>query len=226
MRIGSRASFMAVAAVVVGVTACLGTDPSPSSAPPGQLSGACYANGTCNAGLECRAGACELAADGGGGRADAASDAPPGGDATPDAAPDAPSCGAVVATPGAGPTCPLGGVASAVCGGGQQCCALANDVACQSPCNVQPQDTVWACTAPSHCPAGGCCLDPAARVSDQADRCPRGRVESAASATCPGAPCVAGSVALCVVDRDCNGKSCVPSSVNMGGTLVVLGLCL
>jgi len=181
-----RSWFVAVSIVAAPAAIWIGCNDSIGGTITGQLGAACFANGTCNLGLDCVANECVAGVDAASvdGSVASGADATPGDSGEVDAgiAPKDASfdgsyvdCGALPALSeaGAGPFCPFqtidGGSVSSSCGMGEQCCTYqgaspspastcnAADAGCAPHASYVTVD--WECDTASQCPASNvCCM--------------------------------------------------------------------
>ncbi len=190
-----------------------------STKPQGSLGGPCFANNTCNAGLDCilenGSGICE--------QPDATvADAPNdvvGDQSTNDVTTNDASDGGADAE--AGCTASL----SHACpnfdchGQAEECCANLGTCGLNSAdCNGQP---LWQCVKGGDCASNfPCCLT--ATISN-ANACPP-TGQAAAGSTCATGNSCGSDFQLCESSSECGGKVC--TAVSLGGISANVGLCM
>ncbi len=215
--------------------ACVGSDPATggSGGPAtGDRLGACFPDGKCKEGLECRLPERICLTPGEPLPADAGIDASGGGSdgGAPDGAAEAStdggggSCILSKQAPGPGPYCD-----GKQCLNGKGCCASAANVDCndQASCNAIGGAKFFGCDGPLSCNGAFCCLDATASGGLGGKLCAE-RVFANAT-YCTGNPCEAvGKSTVCTTTADCNGQgSCVLTEVELApDKVVVWGRCV
>ena len=215
-------SFGAALVGSVAMAACVGEEPSTTSATQGALNGPCFANGTCNAGLSCAVvdGTTKCTTPG------TTTPPPPSGDAStvdaapvvvPDGAPVEPAACKFQTTP-----FPCGNpMPPKVCYGATQSCTLTG-------CN--PSDIAWECNSARQC-GTPCCVPPTSATLTAGANCTEGTllmtVGATSGAACSNATaCKAGETQLCQANSDCpKGQRCTPVKIvgagaALNGTIV------
>ena len=229
---GVRAILFFAASLAIGACVTSSTvSPGAVEGPQGQLGGACFPNGKCNAGLECGlvdGGVAECVPEGNatttassgsvsssGAVADGAAPADGGREASPD------EC---TVTPAAFPC--GGDNPPTACYGAAQSCTLTG-------CNVG--DLMWSCNVPQTCGKGiACCVPAATATAKPGASCAMGILELAADqaqgAICGAGPaCAGGATQLCATTADCPAaQRCTPVKITGGGAAIngnTVGVC-
>lgn len=236
----TRTLVATVVAAMIASSACVGEDPgatagpAPPSADPGvpagAYRGACYGNGTCDAGLECVQGVVCLYPDGGG---------PPAPEAGPDGAkndaggvPDGASgadagvCG--WSKPGPTIDCPT-----------TNACPPAQPICCFDTATSSCHDTSTPCTGglkPHRCDSKAscttlgtiCCMQTTSGSTAHQDvldqtTCPRAMSFADFNMTGCGSACGATDFVVCLNDGECSSGRCVRLVVQPG---LELGICV
>ena len=228
-----------VVVVVAGLAAtwvaCVGDDPTSGGGggpAVGDRLGACFDDGKCKQGLECRlpericltpgepvppdAGIDGSVGPQPGKDASSATDAQ--GDARRDAGSEAGAACVIEASPNAGPYC---AGADVRCSGGMGCCTLQGTRSCTSAASCS--GNFFACDGSKSCNGDRCCL----QTAGPADRgqCTSGLIGSS-SACSPTGACNAAIV--CNSKDDCPATNCVPTRIVLDTTnnrSVVWGIC-
>ena len=205
--------------VVLLASACVGGDDKSDAATQGSLGGPCFANNTCNSGLDCvlqnGKGVCEAS--------DASVQDASGDTTTNDATGDAPNDVTSDVQVDAG--CDSGLTPGAACFGnctGELCCPL-NGQCFTSGCGVSPCNGMcWSCAKGSDCSGQYCC----ATNSTTQPTCPLNtNIGPSTNVFCSAIPC-AGGLFLCVNNSDCpsTAPTCTPAKAN-GLNTSTIGVC-
>jgi hypothetical protein len=207
--------------------ACVGEDPVTGGGPAvGDRLGACFPDGKCKEGLECRLPEriCltpgEPLPDAGG--ADGGDDGPVSTDAGSDTTIDAAVCARTPQATGPGPNC-----AGSQCAKGEACCSAGGTVSCadKSVCETNLQPKVFACDGPGAC--GGtlrCCVG--ARPASPAVKGVCGERFIGDGSYCSDVACAAGESTACTRNEDCAGGTCAPLEIELApNQIVVWGAC-
>lgn len=233
--------FAIVVAAALGAAswvACVGSDPATggSGGPAtGDRLGACFPDGKCKEGLECRLPERICLTPGEPVPADAGIDASGGGSdgGTPDGAADASAadggggdCTQSPQADGPGPFCD-----GVKCGTGEGCChTTTGKLQCQpqNMCFANGGTQFFACDGPGACGGGGtnCCLT-ATGAPTTGTQC--GQKLVASTTACGTATCEPQSkFTLCKTTADCNGfGTCIPVEVELRPNEIVhWGVCL
>jgi hypothetical protein len=224
-----------------GWIACVGDDPTSSSGPAvGDRLGACFPDGKCKEGLECRDGEIclrkdepkplpdggSVPADSGSGTIDSGGvvDGGGGGDAAGDGAVDGGACKLPSETTHM--VCPNQNCSAGVSEG---CCASAASFICAQDTECeQAGESFFSCNGPAVCGANyDCCLAPSANLSMPVPTACSGAFRAAKSLCYPQGTCPAGHKKLCTKDGDCDGQKCTPFEVHVDAypMPIVWGFC-
>lgn len=202
---------MSIGVAVIGtfaVAACVGDDPpagTSATIAQGDLDGACFANGTCNAGLSCDV-------IDGKAKCTSSSDTPAG-----DASSDPPTSGNKDAST-SGPTVCQFQTTTFPCGGQQppNACYGATQSCTLTGCNAD--DLMWQCNSARQC-GTACCVPKDVATLAAGTNCTEGTLVIAAGtasgAACSSAPaCEADQTQLCQANSDCpTGQRCTPVKI-------------
>lgn len=217
-------------AVTVGLGCASTYSVGESSAPPqdassgitvGDRGGACYPNSTCNAGLTCVAGECELVIDGAVQPIDASG--------TSDAA-VATRTDAATPVDGGPCTSPIVALAANDCANGRLKC-LAEQVCYDTPdqCITEESDRGVSCNTSANCGPGTVCCATLPNVD--LTTCPikaRPQADSSISTTCR-ATCLSMEYQVCTGLSECGLKKCTPAKAPgafLTGQIVSFAVCL
>lgn len=218
--------------------ACVGDDPVTSGPVVGDRLGACFPDGTCKQGLECRQPEkiclspgepipADAGVDASKGAADASGgDGATSGDASSGDASSADGGGCVAhAETTAGIRC-----GTTKCTPTQGCCASATTLACNTTTTcTQQSGNFYTCDGTASCGGGGlrCCLA-------QTRNAPLGEATActstiaASSTTCMQQACTTDQRTLCNSPTECPSQNCVPTEVALdpsGTHRLVWGIC-
>lgn len=201
--------------------ACVNNGDDTSGKPQGSLGGVCFANNTCNSGLDCvlenGSGICELAdatlADSP--VTETGSDTSPPSDGSSDGGLGDGSDGACNAQG----IYPCNGLDCSPPDSGGSCCNKLSKCTTQTGC-AQP---LWACTTRTSCGGGYCC---AVLTYDDKNACPpTAHLQSDTDTMCSANPCGSGFVSTCKPGgNDC--PSIAPNCVAVAVDTIPMGFCM
>lgn len=227
--------MVAVALGAASWMACVGDDPAASSsggAAVGDRLGACFPDGKCKEGLECRLPERICLTPGEPVPPDAGRDASGGGgdggldgsatDGNADSSGDGGACTLSQQASSPGPYCD-----ATKCQNGLGCCATAaSTVSCTDATACSNNGgQFFACDGKGSCGAANCCLLITGGGSTGA-ACGQKLVGTATS--CTGNPCAAQQmITVCTTASDCGGVTCEPVEVELApNRIVVWGRCV